>query len=49
MAGTRHKARTVALQALYEVDSVARPSDVVIDRLKTQTNMTEEMSSSFAG
>jgi N utilization substance protein B len=42
MAGTRHKARAVALQALYEVDSVARPCDVVIGRLNTQTNLTEE-------
>jgi transcription antitermination protein NusB len=33
MVSTRHKARSIALQALYEVDSAARPADAVVERL----------------
>jgi N utilization substance protein B len=41
MMGTRHKARTIALQALYEVDSAARRPDAVAERLLSETNMSE--------
>ena len=33
MAGKRHKARTLALQALYEIDAVARKPEAVTERL----------------
>jgi transcription termination factor NusB len=33
MAGRRHKARTIALQALYEVDAVGRKPEAVTERL----------------
>jgi N utilization substance protein B len=42
MASTRHKARTIALQALYEVDSAARPPEVVVERLLAGTSLSEE-------
>jgi transcription antitermination protein NusB len=42
MAGTRHKARATALQALYEIDSVARPPEKVVDRLNETTGLTRE-------
>lgn len=42
MPGTRHKARTIALQALYEVDSVARQPETVVERLLTDTKLSEE-------
>jgi N utilization substance protein B len=41
MTGTRHKARTIALQALYEVDSAARRPETVADRLLSETNLSE--------
>jgi len=41
MAGTRHKARTIALQALYEVDSAARRPETVAERLLSETNLSE--------
>jgi N utilization substance protein B len=44
MAGTRHKARTLALQALYEVDSVARRPEAVIERLLAEVNLSQENS-----
>jgi N utilization substance protein B len=40
MAGTRHKARAIALQALYEVDSVARPPEALIGRLNEVKSLT---------
>jgi N utilization substance protein B len=40
MAGTRHKARAIALQALYEVDSVARPPEALIGRLNEVNSLT---------
>jgi N utilization substance protein B len=40
--GTRRKARTIALQALYEVDSVARRADVVVERLLAEGELSEE-------
>jgi N utilization substance protein B len=42
MTGTRHKARTIALQALYEVDSAARRPGIVAERLLSETNLSEE-------
>ncbi|MFA5308804.1 MAG: transcription antitermination factor NusB [Dehalococcoidales bacterium] len=42
MAGTRHKARTLALQALYEVDAVARPPEAVTERLIADTTLSAE-------
>ena len=44
MPGTRHKARTLALQALYEVDSVARQPETVVERLLSETKFSEENS-----
>ena len=40
--GTRHKARTIALQALYEVDSVARRAEAVVERLLDEGELSEE-------
>ena len=42
MTNTRHKARTIALQALYEVDSAARPAGTVVERLLTESKLSEE-------
>jgi N utilization substance protein B len=42
MASTRHKARTIAMQALYEVDSAARPSETVVERLLAGNNFSED-------
>ena len=42
MSSYRHKARTIALQALYEVDSAARPAEAVVERLLAGTSLTEE-------
>ncbi len=42
MPGTRHKARTLALQALYEIDSVARQPEVVVERLVSESKLTPE-------
>jgi N utilization substance protein B len=42
MAGTRHKARMLALQALYEVDSAARPPEAVTERLIADATLTAE-------
>ena len=44
MPGTRHKARIIALQALYEVDSVARRPEAVVERLLSEVNMSPENS-----
>ncbi len=44
MTGKRHKARILALQALYEVDSVARPPETAIARLLTEAGLPEEIS-----
>ncbi|MFH1646291.1 MAG: transcription antitermination factor NusB [Chloroflexota bacterium] len=40
MAGTRHKARTVALQALYEIDSVGRKPETVVARLLGEAELS---------
>jgi N utilization substance protein B len=42
MAGKRHKARIIALQALYEVDAVARKPEVVTERLLGEAGLSEE-------
>jgi N utilization substance protein B len=44
MSGTRRKARILVLQALYEVDSVARRPEVVVERLLSETNLSPENS-----
>jgi len=42
MAGRRHKARMIALQALYEVDAVARKPEAVTERLLREVELSEE-------
>ena len=44
MAGKRHKARTIALQALYEIDSVARKPEAVTERLLGEAGLSAENS-----
>jgi N utilization substance protein B len=44
MPGNRHKARILALQALYEVDSVARRPEAVVERLLSETKLSAENS-----
>ncbi len=44
MTGTRHKARTIALQALYEIDSVARRPEAVVERVLSEADLSEEHS-----
>ena len=40
MPGTRHKARILALQALYEIDSVTRQPEPVVERLLSETKLS---------
>jgi len=49
MAGRRHKARSIALQALYEVDSVARKPETVTERLLAEAALSEENSEFVRG
>ena len=42
MTGKRHKARTIALQALYEVDAVARQPGTVTERLLAEAGLSAE-------
>jgi transcription antitermination protein NusB len=44
MASTRRKARTLALQSLYEIDSVGRDADTVIERSLASAEMTGDNS-----
>ena len=44
MAGARRRARALALQALYEVDSVGHDVDGVLSRLLDETILSEENS-----
>jgi transcription antitermination protein NusB len=44
MATTRRKARTLALQSLYEIDSVGRDPETVIERSLSLAEMTGENS-----
>ena len=48
MAGKRHKARVIALQALYEIDSVEREPEAAAQRLLAESKLDEE-SRAFAG
>jgi len=49
MAGRRHKARSIALQALYEVDAVARKPEAVTERLLAEAGLSEENSEFVRG
>jgi N utilization substance protein B len=40
MTGTRHKARIIALQALYEIDSVGRRAEAVVERLLAEAGLS---------
>jgi N utilization substance protein B len=42
MAGARRKARALALQALYEVDSVGHEMEAVVSRLLARGGLSEE-------
>ena len=42
MAGSRRKARVTALQALYEIDTARHQPDVVVDRLVSGSDLSEE-------
>jgi N utilization substance protein B len=42
MSGKRHKARMIALQALYEVDSVERAPEAAAERLLAESTLSEE-------
>ena len=42
MAGARRKARALALQALYEVDSAGHRAEEVLNRLLTEERLSEE-------
>ena len=44
MTGTRRRARAIALQALYEVDSVRRKAEAVVERLLAEDGLSEENS-----
>lgn len=44
MAGARRRARVLALQALYEVDSVGHDVEGVLSRLLDETRLSEENS-----
>ena len=49
MPGTRHKARTIALQTLYEVDSVGRGPEAVVERLLAGADLSGENSDFVRG
>ena len=40
--GTRRKARSIALQALYEINCVGRQPDAVVERLLAEGRLSEE-------
>ncbi len=42
MTGARRKARAVAVQALYEIDSVGHKAEAVLDRLLAEAGLSEE-------
>ena len=42
MTGTRRKARTIALQTLYEIDSISRSAETVVERLLSEGELSEE-------
>ena len=41
MAGTRRKARAIALQALYEIDSVGHAAEEVVNRFAANEDLSE--------
>ncbi len=43
MKGARHKAREVALQVLYEIDSVGHSSDEAMDRILSRIEVSEDV------
>jgi N utilization substance protein B len=43
MPSGRHRARILALQTLYEVDTVGHPSEDALDRLVGQAKVKEEV------
>jgi len=45
MTGVRRKARVLALQALYEIDSTGHDADTVVNYLLTQRELPEESAS----
>ena len=49
MTGTRHKARTIALQALYEVDCGDRKAGPVLERYLAEADLSEENSDFVRG
>jgi N utilization substance protein B len=42
MTGPRRKARAIALQALYEIDTTQHEADKVLDRLLVEGNLSED-------
>jgi len=42
MTGTRRKARSIALQTLYEIDSISRSAEAVVERLLAEGELSEE-------
>ena len=42
MAGGRRKARSIALQALYEIDSVRHDPEVTLKNLRAELSLSEE-------
>ena len=42
MIGARRKARAIALQALYEIDSVGHETEAVVSRLLSEGELSEE-------
>jgi N utilization substance protein B len=49
MPGTRHKARTIALQALYEIDSAGREAGAVVERMLKGADLSGENSDFVRG
>jgi N utilization substance protein B len=49
MPGTRHKARTIALQALYEIDSAGREAAAVVERMLKGADLSGENSDFVRG
>ena len=42
MTGTRRKSRIIALQGLYEIDSVSRRPETVVDRLLSEADLSDD-------
>lgn len=41
MGSSRHRSRVVALQALYEIDTVGHPVDITLERLADDAGLSE--------